>query len=150
MTFGGRAAEEIVFGKISTGAQNDLDQVTKLAYSMITIYGMNKNVGNVSFYQMGSDSFQKPFSEHTASMIDEEVRKLLEEQYKRCVSLLKARRHELELLAQELLDKEVLQKADVERLLGPRPYKDEAELLHPELKKEPKPLDDNNPVTATA
>lgn len=124
MTFGGRAAEEIVFGKISTGAQNDLDQVTKLAYSMITIYGMNKNVGNVSFYQMGSDSFQKPFSEHTASMIDEEVRKLLEEQYKRCVSLLKARRQELEILAQELLDKEVLQKADVERLLGPRPYKD--------------------------
>ncbi len=150
MTFGGRAAEEIVFGKISTGAQNDLDQVTKLAYSMITIYGMNKNVGNVSFYQMGSDSFQKPFSEHTASMIDEEVRKLLEEQYKRCVSLLKARRQELEILAQELLDKEVLQKADVERLLGPRPYKDEAELLHPELKKDPKPLEGNNPITVSA
>jgi len=150
MTFGGRAAEEIVFGKISTGAQNDLDQVTKLAYSMITIYGMNKNVGNVSFYQMGSDSFQKPFSEHTASMIDEEVRKLLEEQYKRCVSLLKAKRQELEILAQELLDKEVLQKADVERLLGPRPYKDEAELLHPELKKDPKPLEGNNPITVSA
>jgi cell division protease FtsH len=145
MTFGGRAAEEIVFGKISTGAQNDLDQVTKLAYSMITIYGMNKNVGNVSFYQMGSDSFQKPFSEHTASMIDEEVRKLLEEQYKRCVSLLKAKRQELEILAQELLDK-----ADVERLLGPRPYKDEAELLHPELKKDPKPLEGNNPITVSA
>lgn len=150
MTFGGRAAEEIVFGKISTGAQNDLDQVTKLAYSMVTIYGMNKNVGNVSFYQMSSDSFQKPFSEQTSSMIDEEVRKLLDAQYKRCLELLKERRKELELLAQELLAKEVLQKADVERLLGPRPYQDETELLHPELKKEGIKLNDQTSTPAIA
>ncbi|HQW95669.1 MAG: ATP-dependent zinc metalloprotease FtsH [Bacteroidetes bacterium] len=142
MTFGGRAAEEIVFGKISTGAQNDLDQVTKLAYSMVTVYGMNKNVGNVSFYQMSSDSFQKPFSEQTSSMIDEEVRRLLDQQYQRCVELLSGKRKELELLAQKLLTKEVLQKADVERLLGPRPYKDEAELLHPELRKDAAPIND--------
>ncbi|MCO6461529.1 MAG: ATP-dependent zinc metalloprotease FtsH [Saprospiraceae bacterium] len=150
MTFGGRAAEEIVFGKISTGAQNDLDQVTKLAYSMVTIYGMNKSVGNVSFYQMSSDSFQKPFSEQTSSMIDEEVRKLLDAQYKRCLELLKERRKELELLAQELLAKEVLQKADVERLLGPRPYQDETELLHPELKKEGIKLNDQTSTPAIA
>lgn len=150
MTFGGRAAEEIVFGKISTGAQSDLDQVTKLAYSMITVYGMNRNVGNVSFYQMGSDSFQKPFSEHTASMIDEEVRKLLEEQYQRCINLLREHRHELEVLAQELLSKEVLHKSDVEKLLGERPYTNEEHLLHPDLRKDVKPSGGETPVTSPA
>jgi len=123
MTFGGRAAEQIVFGKISTGAQSDLDQVTKLAYSMVTVYGMNGNVGNVSFYSIGKDSFQKPFSEHTSAMIDEEVRKLLDEQYQRCVALLTQKRDELELLAQRLLEKEVMHKSDVEALIGPRPWK---------------------------
>lgn len=136
MTFGGRAAEEIVFGKISTGAQSDLDQVTKLAYSMVTVYGMNSNVGNVSFYGMTNDSFQKPFSEHTASMIDEEVRLLLEAQYQRCIQLLTKHRHELELLAQKLLEKEVLTKSDVEKLLGARPFLDEYDLLHPEYNKQ--------------
>lgn len=123
MTFGGRAAEQIVFGKISTGAQSDLDQVTKLAYSMVTVYGMNGNVGNVSFYSIGKDSFQKPFSEHTSAMIDEEVRKLLDEQYQRCVALLTQKRDELELLALRLLEKEVMHKSDVEALIGPRPWK---------------------------
>ncbi len=122
MTFGGRAAEKIIFDKISTGAQSDLDQVTKMAYSMIAIYGMNEKVGNVSFYGMQNDQFNKPYSDETASLIDEEVRKMVEEQYIRAQNLLIERRDELEALARQLLDKEVLLKSDVERLIGPRPF----------------------------
>ncbi len=122
MTFGGRAAEHVVFNKISTGAQSDLDQVTKMAYSMIAVYGMNDKVGNVSFHGLGQDQFQKPYSDHTASMIDEEVRKLVDSQFQRAVSLLKDKRKELEVLAQALLEKEVILKSDVERMIGPTPY----------------------------
>lgn len=122
MTFGGRAAEKIIFDKISTGAQSDLDQVTKMAYSMIAIYGMNEKVGNVSFYGMQNDQFNKPYSDETASLIDEEVRKMVEEQYVRAQNLLIERKDELEALARQLLDKEVLLKSDVERLIGPRPF----------------------------
>ncbi|MEL6988028.1 MAG: ATP-dependent zinc metalloprotease FtsH, partial [Bacteroidota bacterium] len=121
MTFGGRAAEKIVFDKISTGAQSDLDQVTKMAYSMIAVYGMNEKVGNVSFYGMQQDQFSKPYSDETASLIDEEVRKLVEQEYERAQALLTERRAELNALAQALLEKEVLLKSDVERLIGPRP-----------------------------
>ncbi len=121
MTFGGRAAEDIVFGKVSTGAQSDLDQVTKMAYSMISVFGMNRRVGQVSFYGLQQDQFNRPYSEETAKLIDEEVRKLLDEQYERAKELLSKRRSELEQLAQQLLDKEVLVKSDVERLIGPRP-----------------------------
>ena len=122
MTFGGRAAEKIVFDKISTGAQNDLDQVTKLAYSMIAIYGMNSKVGNVSFYGLSQDQWNKPYSDDTATLIDEEVRKLVESQYLRAQNLLTEKRKELEIIAKELLDKEVLVKSDLERLIGPRPW----------------------------
>jgi len=122
MTFGGRAAEKIVFNKISTGAQNDLDQVTKMAYSMVTVFGMNDNVGQVSFHGLQSDSFQKPYSDDTATLIDVEVRKLLDEQYKRAQNLLLEKRNQLELLANQLLEKEVLLKSDLEHLIGPRPY----------------------------
>lgn len=83
MTFGGRAAEKVIFNKISTGAQNDLDKVTKMAYDMITIYGMNEKVGQVSFYGMGKDNFQRPYSDDTATLIDDEVRKLLDKEYLR-------------------------------------------------------------------
>lgn len=121
MTLGGRAAESVVFDKISTGAQSDLDQVTKMAYSMIAVFGMNEKVGNVSFHGMQQDQFNKPYSDDTANMIDEEVRKLIDSQYDRAKALLRDRRNELELLAQELLTKEVLLKSDVERLVGPRP-----------------------------
>jgi len=121
MTFGGRAAERVVFDKISTGAQSDLDQVTKMAYSMVAIFGMNEKVGNVSFHGMQQDQFSKPYSDETASMIDEEVRKLVEEQYVRAQKLLKEKRNELEILANALLENEVLLKSDVERLIGPRP-----------------------------
>jgi cell division protease FtsH len=127
MTMGGRAAESVVFGKISTGAQNDLDQVTKMAYSMISVFGMNKAVGNVSFYGMQQDQFQKPYSDETAKLIDDEVRKMIDVQYERAKNLLMDKRNELELLAKQLLEKEVLLKSDVERLIGSRPKGDEGE-----------------------
>jgi cell division protease FtsH len=126
MTLGGRAAEEVVFGKISTGAQNDLDRVTKMAYGIVSVYGMNKNVGNVSFYDMqNQNSFSKPYSEATANMIDTEARKLIEGQYERAKNLLREKYSELSALANQLLEKEVLLKSDVERLIGIRPTGEE-------------------------
>lgn len=121
MTFGGRAAEEVVFNKISTGAQNDLDRVTKMAYDMVTIYGMNGKVGQVSFHGMSRDTYQRPYSDETATLIDDEVRNMLQLQYQRAIDLLNEHREKLELLAHELLDKEVLHKNDLVRLIGPRP-----------------------------
>jgi len=122
MTLGGRAAEKIIFDKISTGAQNDLDQITKMAYSMIAVYGMNEAVGNVSFYGLSQDQFQKPYSDETAKMIDKEVREMIDREYLRAQKLLMGRREELEILANQLLETEVLLKSDVERLIGPSPY----------------------------
>jgi AFG3 family protein len=121
MALAGRAAEDIVFNKISTGAQNDLDQVTTMAYSMVAIYGMNTKVGNVSFYKMSQDQFQRPYSDETARLIDEEVRKMIDGQYQRAKDVLTKHRRELELLAQTLLDKEVIVKSDLEKMIGPRP-----------------------------
>jgi len=129
MTLGGRAAEKIVFDKISTGAQNDLDQVTKMAYGMIAVYGMNEKVGNVSFYAMQQDQFNKPYSDETATLIDTEVRKLIEEQYLRAQNLLREKREELNLLAQALLEKEVLLKSDVIKLIGLRPFQEDKVVL---------------------
>lgn len=126
MTLGGRAAEKVVFEKISTGAQNDLDQVTKMAYGMVTVYGMNSKVGNVSYYAMSQDQFNKPYSNETAKLIDEEVRNLVETQYQRAQNLLIEKRYELNLLAKTLLEKEVLLKSDVERLIGKRPVAEDA------------------------
>jgi AFG3 family protein len=122
MTMGGRAAEKIIFGKISTGAQSDLDQVTRMAYAMVAVYGMNEKVGNVSYYGMSNDSFNRPYSDETASLMDKEVRALADAQYARAQVLLSERRVELETLAHQLLEKEVLLKSDVERLIGPRPF----------------------------
>lgn len=123
MTLGGRASEELIFEKISTGAQNDLQVVTKMAYAMVTVYGMNDKVGNISFYDPQNDyTFNKPYSEATARMIDEEVRKLIENAYIRTKELLRDRLEQLKLLANELLKKEVLYQADLVRLLGPRPF----------------------------
>lgn len=122
MTFGGRAAEQNIFGKISTGAQNDLDQITKMGYSMISYFGMNEEVGQVSFYGLMNGQWQKPYSDGTASMIDAEVRKLADQQYLRAQQLLKDKAKELEILAKALLEREVLLKDDVERLIGPRPF----------------------------
>lgn len=132
MTFGGRAAERIVFDKISTGAQNDLDQVTKMAYSMISIFGMNEKVGNVSFYGLSQDQFSKPYSDETASLIDGEVRKLVEAQYKRAQELLSKHRDKLEIIANALLEKEMIVKSDVEKLIGPRPFAEQESRPHPD------------------
>ncbi|MBT8231149.1 MAG: ATP-dependent zinc metalloprotease FtsH [Saprospiraceae bacterium] len=129
MTLGGRAAERIVFDKISTGAQNDLDQVTKMAYSMISVFGMNEKVGNVSFYGMAQDNFTKPYSDETATLIDDEVRKLIDIQYDVAQNLLKEKRAELDILAKQLLEKEVLLKSDVERLIGERPFPEKEEFV---------------------
>lgn len=124
MTMGGRAAEKNIFNKISTGAQSDLDQVTKMAYSMVAVYGMNEKVGNVSFYGMQQDQFSKPYSDDTARLIDQECRKMIDQQYDRAQALLEEKNKELHLLAAALLDKEVLTKADVARLIGDSPFED--------------------------
>jgi cell division protease FtsH len=130
MTLGGRAAEEIFFGKISTGAQNDLQQVTKISYAMVTVYGMNEKVGNLSFYDPAAENqFTKPYSEETGKLIDDEVRLLVEKAYERTKKLLREKSKEVEILAHELLDKEVLHKDDVELLIGKRPYEDKKVFL---------------------
>jgi cell division protease FtsH len=125
MTLGGRASEDIFFGKISTGAQNDLQQVTRLSYSMVTVYGMNDKVGKVSFYDpQQENAFTKPYSEETGKLIDDEVRKLVDEAYARTKALLTEKKDEVEKIALALLDREVLQQHDVEELLGKRPFEE--------------------------
>jgi AFG3 family protein len=129
MTLGGRASEDIFFGKISTGASNDLQQITKIAYSMITVYGMNDKVGNISYYDPNQENvFTKPFSEETGKMIDEEVRKLIDNAYQITKKLLTEKKGDVEKLAKELLKKEVLFKSDVEALIGKRPYEEKKAL----------------------
>jgi len=124
MAFGGRAAEDIVFGKISTGALSDLERITKMAYSMVTIYGMNEQIGNISFYdsKQSDYNFQKPYSEATAERIDKEVKRIIDESYARTKALLSHHRQHLEVIAQELLEKEILFQSDLERLIGKRPF----------------------------
>ena len=125
MTLGGRASEDIFFGKISTGASNDLQQITKIAYSMVTMYGMNDKIGNISFYDPTQENyFTKPYSEETGKMIDQEVRKLIDGAYVKTKKLLEEKRGDVEKLAKELLVKEVLFKSDVETLIGKRPFEE--------------------------
>lgn len=127
MTLGGRAAEQIIFGKISTGALSDLERITKMAYSIVSVYGMNDKLGNVSFYDSKSDGYKmtKPYSEATAEMIDQEVSKLIQFAYTRTLDLLNHHRAELETLAKELLEKEILFQSDLEKLIGKRPFEKE-------------------------
>ncbi|MFT6866617.1 MAG: AFG3 family protein [Cyclobacteriaceae bacterium] len=124
MALGGRAAEELVFGKISTGALSDLERITKLAYNIVTVYGMNEKIGNLSFYDSKPSeySFTKPYSEATAELIDKEVKSLIDGAYKRTKDLLKLKTDELEIIAQELLEKEIIFQGDLERLIGKRPF----------------------------
>ena len=125
MTLGGRAAEDIFFDKISTGAQNDLQQITRIAYSMVTVYGMNDKVGRVSFYDpQQENSFTKPYSEETSKIIDQEVRKLIDDGYARTKSLLMEKKEQVRIVAEALLDKEVLFQSDVEALIGKRPFEE--------------------------
>jgi AFG3 family protein len=123
MTLGGRASEDIFFGKISTGASNDLQQITRIAYSMITVYGMNDKLGNISYYDPNQEqTFTKPYSEKTAEMIDNEVRLLIDSAYLRTKALLTEKKEDVEKLAKALLEKEVLFQSDVEALIGKRPF----------------------------
>ncbi len=131
---GGRAAEEIVFGEVSTGALSDLEKITKQAYSMVSVYGLNDKVGNISFYDSSGQSeysFQKPYSEKTAELIDNEVKKLVDNAYQRTLKLLRDNRDKLNELAELLLDKEVIYKEDMVTIFGKRKFdKDESPLIH--------------------
>ena len=123
---GGRAAEKIMFNKISTGALSDLEKVTKQAKAMVTVYGLNAKIGNVSYYDSrGEQSFTKPYSEATARLIDEEVSKVIEQAYTKAQEILNLNKNKLTELAEALLKDEVIFKVDVERILGPRPFDEE-------------------------
>ena len=137
MTLGGRAAEEVVFGRISTGAQNDLERITRVAYGMVTLYGMSKAVGPISFNDtQGEYQFRKPYSEETALLIDQEVRAIIDKAYQQTLALVRSKRAILEAIAQELLAKEVIFQVDLERLAGPRPFENDP-LIVPEPTAEP-------------
>ena len=128
-TLGGRAAEELCLGRISTGAMNDLETVTKRAYGMIAYAGMGDSLPNLCYYNNEEYSFSKPYSEHTAQLIDEEVKRLIAEQYERAKQLLLAHKEGHAQLAQQLIDKEVIYAADVERIFGKRPWVSRTEEL---------------------
>jgi cell division protease FtsH len=131
---GGRASEELMFGKVSTGALNDLEKVSKQAYAMVVYFGLNKKIGNISFYDSSGQNeyaFQKPYSEKTAETIDQEVRKIVEEAYERAKKILGENRDKLEQLANLLLDREVIFREDLEAIFGKRPWdKEEEEKPH--------------------
>ena len=124
MALGGRAAEEIIFGKISTGALSDLERITKMAYSIVSVYGMNKNIGNISFHdsKQSDYNFTKPYSDSTAEKIDSEVKRIVDNAYDRTKRLLIEKREQLEKIAKKLLEKEILFQNDLETLIGKRPF----------------------------
>ena len=129
-TLGGRAAERIIFDKISTGALSDLEKVTKQARAMVTVYGLNEEVGNITYYDSsGNDAFVKPYSEETGKKIDKEISKMIEIQYQRAIDLLNNHKDKLRTLAELLLEKEVIFKDDLEKLFGKRPFEEELEEL---------------------
>ena len=125
-TLGGRAAEEIIFKKISTGALSDLVKVTQQAKAMVTVYGLNEKIGNITYYKSNESEygFNKPYSEETAKLIDLEISTIVEKQYKRAIQILKKHKKKLTELANYLLDKEVIFKDDLERIFGTRPFKE--------------------------
>ena len=123
---GGRAAEKVIFNKISTGALSDLEKVTRQAKAMVSIYGLNDTLGNITYYDSSGQTdynFSKPYSEQTALVIDKEISKIIEKQYERAIDLLKNSQEKLKQLADRLLEKEVIFKDDLENILGKRPYK---------------------------
>ena len=124
MALGGRAAEDITFGKISTGALSDLERITKMAYSIVSVYGMTKNIGNISFYdsKQSDYNFTKPYSDSTAEKIDSEVKRIVDSAYERTKKLLLDKREQLEKIANKLLEKEILFQNDLETLIGKRPF----------------------------
>ena len=125
-TLGGRAAEKVIFNKISTGALSDLEKVTRQAKAMVSVYGLNDTLGNITYYDSSGQSdysFSKPYSEETAQVIDKEISKIIEKQYDRAIELLKKSKGKLKQLAERLLEKEVIFKDDLENILGKRPFK---------------------------
>ncbi|MFY0629143.1 MAG: AAA family ATPase, partial [Flavobacteriaceae bacterium] len=127
-TLGGRAAEKIIFDKISTGALSDLEKVTKQARAMVTVYGLNDKVGNITYYDSsGNDAFVKPYSDDTAKTIDEEISKMIELQYERAIQILLGHKEKLTTLAELLLEKEVIFKDDLIKVFGERPFDQEKE-----------------------
>lgn len=125
-TLGGRAAEKVIFNSISTGALSDLEKVTKQAMAVVTVYGLNDKIGNITYYDSTGQSeynFTKPYSDQTAKLIDSEISNIVEEQYKRAIDLLEEKKEGLIKVAERLLEKEVIFKEDLEDILGERPFK---------------------------
>ncbi len=152
-TLGGRAAEEIVFGRISTGALNDLEKVTKQAYSMVVYFGLNKKVGNISYYDSTGQNeyaFTKPYSEKTAQVFDEEVSAMIESAYKRAREILEENKEKLIKLAERLLEKEVIFREDLENIFGKRPFEDTEEDQAKKTKAESPVTISNEAQTASA
>lgn len=149
-TLGGRAAEKIIFNKISTGALNDLEKVTKQAYTMVAYFGLNNKIGNISYYDSTGQQeyqFQKPYSENTAQIIDTEVSKLVEEAYQKALALLETNKDKLAKLAQVLMEKEVIFRDDLELIFGKRPWDEGKD--HLELNRDYKPEIENPDDTKT-
>ena len=137
---GGRAAEKVIFDQISTGALSDLEKVTKQARAMVTIYGLNEEIGNITYYDSSSQNdygFTKPYSEDTAKKIDQEISKIIEKQYKRAIEVLKSNKDKLTILAERLLEKEVIFKEDLEKIFGKRPFEERQQEITPEKKETP-------------
>jgi len=144
-TLGGRAAEEVIFNKISTGALNDLEKVTKQARAIVTVYGLNEKIGNLTYYDssgQGDYTFTKPYSEETAQIIDKEIHKIIDVQYQRAKNILSKHKDELTTLAELLLEKEVIFRDDLLRIFGKRPFnmedEEKIELIKPKTTS-PKP-----------
>jgi cell division protease FtsH len=143
---GGRAAEQVVFNAISTGALSDLEKITKQAYANVTVYGLNDRIGNISFYDSSGQqdyNFTKPYSEKTAEIIDEEVKKLIDKAYERTLELLSGNREKLDKLAKLLMDREVIFKEDLETIFGKRPFEKDEEDLLAQNSAPAKPVGDN-------
>ena len=152
-TLGGRAAEKVIFDKISTGALSDLEKVTKQARAMVTVYGLNSTLGNVTYYDSSGQSeygFTKPYSEETAQKIDAEISLLIEAQYQRAIELLSKNKEKLTTLAKRLLEKEVIFKDDLEKIFGKRPFEKEAPLEDkaPKKEEEATEIDTEEPTTS--
>ncbi len=146
MALGGRAAEDITFGKISTGALSDLERITKMAYSIVSVYGMNKNIGNISFYdsKQSDYNFTKPYSDSTAEKIDSEVKRIVDSAYERTKKLLLDKREQLEKIANKLLEKEILFQNDLETLIGKRPFESKQITEEEDIDEINKITDDNS------
>jgi ATP-dependent metalloprotease FtsH len=146
-TLAGRAAEKLIFNKISTGALNDLEKITRQARAMVTVYGLNEKIGNITYYDSSGQSdygFSKPYSEETAKLIDQEISIIIEKQYKRAIKILTTHKEKLTELAELLLEKEVIFKENLETIFGKRPFTKEAEVKIEKKSKVSKKKEDNS------